>query len=222
MASVASESASYPTSDGRPMAETDLHRDLMIALIKILQARYAADPMVYVSGNLLLFYVRGNKRKHLAPDVFVVLGVAKRQRDNYLVWEQGKGPDFVIELTSSSTRREDTAKKFRLYRDVLKVREYFLFDPKGDYLKPPLRGYRLDQREYVPIEPVEGRLPSDVVHLEQQGSDLKLYDPATGRWLLAPEERIAEESFARQRAEAEVERLRRELEALRRGSSQAP
>jgi Uma2 family endonuclease len=215
MATVASESASYPTSDGRPMAETDLHRDLMVALIKTLQARYAADRMVYVSGNLLLFYVRGNKRKHLAPDVFVVKGVPKRQRDNYLVWEEGKGPDFVIELTSSSTRREDTAKKFQLYREMLHIPEYFLFDPKGDYLKPQLRGYRLDAGEYVPIEPVGGRLPSDVLglHLEQHGSDLKLYDPATGQWLFSPEEQVA-------RAEAEVERLRREIEALRRGSSQ--
>jgi Uma2 family endonuclease len=222
MASVASESASYPTSDGRPMAETDLLRDLMVALIKTLQARYAADRMVYISGNLLLFYVPGNKRKHVAPDVFVVLGVAKRQRDNYLVWEEGKGPDFVLELTSSSTRREDTAKKFELYRDVLKVREYFLFNPKGDYLKPQLQGYRLDEGEYVPVEPVQGRLPSDVVglHLEQYGSDLKLYDPATRQWLLAPEEKFAEETLARQRAEAEVERLRRELEALRRGQGQ--
>jgi len=47
----------YPTTDGRPMAETDLHRDLMVDLIRTLQAYYQADEQVYVSGNLLVFYV---------------------------------------------------------------------------------------------------------------------------------------------------------------------
>jgi Uma2 family endonuclease len=102
----------YPTSDGRPVAETDDHRELMVALIKALQAYYANDPMVYVSGNLLLFYEQGNRRSHVSPDVFVVKGVAKHRRDNYLMWEEGKGPDFVIELTSSSTRDEDIEDKF--------------------------------------------------------------------------------------------------------------
>jgi hypothetical protein len=62
----------YPTADGRPMAETDCHRDIMYALIKVLQSFYAADPNVYVSGNLLLYYVPGSKRRHVSPDVFVV------------------------------------------------------------------------------------------------------------------------------------------------------
>ena len=73
----------YPTSDGKPMAETDWHRDLMMTLIQTLGTYYAADPMVYVSGNLLVFYEPGNRRKHLSPDVFVVKGVEKRQRPNY-------------------------------------------------------------------------------------------------------------------------------------------
>jgi Uma2 family endonuclease len=220
------------------MAETDLHRDLMVALIEILRAWFAGEPMIYISGNLLLYYIPGNKRKHLAPDVFVVKGVAKRRRDNYLLWQEGKGPDFVIELTSSSTRKEDIDKKFKLYRDILKVREYFLFDPYGDYLDPPLQGYRLHKGAYRPIRPVRGRLPSKVLdlHLEQHGSNLKLYDPATAQWLLAPNEKAEQEALARQQAEqereqetlarrqaeAEVERLRREIEALRRGPTQQP
>ena len=161
----------------------------------------------------------------------MVKGVAKGRRENYLVWQEGKGPDFVIELTSSSTCKEDIDKKFKLYRDVLKVQEYFLFDPRGDYLKPSLQGYRLDNGAYVHILPVEGRLPSAVVglHLERHGDELKLYDPATGQWLLNPDEKAAQEALARQqealgrqRAEAEVERLRRENEALRRNASSQP
>jgi Uma2 family endonuclease len=225
MATVASESKNYPTSDGRPMAETDLHRNLMNLLIHRLEAWYSKDPTVYVSGNLLLFYVPGNKRKHLAPDVFVVKGVEKKLRDNYLIWEEGKGPDVVIEVTSSTTRKEDISKKFELYRDVLKVPEYFLFDPRGDYLKPPLRGYRLVNGAYRPIEPERSRFRSDELglYLWQDGADLKIYDPVSHQWLLAPEEKNAQDTVALQQAEEalqaakkELERLRRENEELRR------
>ena len=42
----------------------------------------------------------------------------------------------------------------------MQVAEYFLFDPRGEYLSPALQGYRLIEGQYVPIEPVSGRLPS--------------------------------------------------------------
>ncbi len=81
----------YPTSDGKPMAETDWHRDLMNALIQTLKVWYAAQSRVYVSGNLLLFHKPGNRRRHVSPDVFVVKGVAKHDRPNYLLWEEAQG-----------------------------------------------------------------------------------------------------------------------------------
>jgi len=240
----------YPTSDGKPMAETDTHRDLMSTLIETLKAFYQADPRVYVSGNLLIFYEPRNKRRHISPDVFVVKGVPKQVRPNYLVWEEGKGPDIVIELTSSSTRQEDVKKKFDLYQNTLKVKEYFLFDPLGDYLDLPLRGYRLRAGNYHPIRKVNGRLPSQVLglHLERDGNQLRLYDPSTQQRLPTPQEAQQRDKQARQqaeqarqqaeqaqqqaeqaqrqaeqaqqRAEAETERLRRENEELRRRMSE--
>jgi Uma2 family endonuclease len=152
------------------MAETQTHAQVMMDLITTLQDHFAAVPDVYVWGNLLLFYEEGNRRKHVSPDVFVVRGVPKEPpRDNYLVWEEGKAPDVVFEITSKSTDREDRKKKRELYRDVLKVPEYFLFDPFEEYLKPSMQGYRLAAGEYAPIEPVGDRLPSDVLglHLER-------------------------------------------------------
>ncbi len=124
-------------------------------------------------------------------------------------------------------------KKFEIYRDILRVSEYFLFDPTEDYLDPPLQGFRLAGTTYVPITPIAGRLPSQVpgLHLERDGTNLRLFDPATGQRLLtrlegreAAERRAAEErrrsaaakANARRLAE-ENERLRREIEALRRG-----
>src|SRR4051812_34402726 len=100
----------YPTGDGKPMAETDQHRELMQDLIRTLMFFFLNVEDVYVSGNLLLFYERGNRRRHVSPDVFVVRGVAKQRRENYLLWEE-KRPSVVIELTSKSTKREDEGTK---------------------------------------------------------------------------------------------------------------
>lgn len=122
-------------------------------------------------------------------------------------------------------------KKFTIYRDILKVSEYFVFDATEDYLNPPLRGFRLVGGEYVATEPIAGRLPSQVLglHLEREGQALRLFDPARGQHLLtraegreAAERRAADERRRADTAEAasarlaeENERLRRQLEALR-------
>ena len=200
----------YPSSDGQPMAETDVHRKRMTETIETLEDWFAPDPNVYVSGNLLVYYVPGNRYRHLAPDVFVVRGVPKRERERYLVWEE-KPLEAVIELTSKSTEGEDLDDKFALYQNVLKVREYFLFDPRAEYLDPPFQGHRLVKGHYEPIEPVDGRLPSKVLglHLERRGSELRLYDPKTKRILPTRKELNAALT-------SEVEQLRRELEDLKR------
>src|SRR5262245_19352317 len=126
----------YPTSDGRPMAETDLHRDLMAALIETLKWWFREDPRTYVSGNLLVYYEKRNKRVHVSPDVFVVPEVGNHRRENYLLWEEGRGLDLVIELTSKTTMIEDIEEKYNLYVEKLGVKEYFLFDPEEEYLDP--------------------------------------------------------------------------------------
>lgn len=222
----------YPTSDGKPMAETEIHRDLMMDLIRTLQRHFAGDPMVCVSGNLLMYYEEGDKWRHVSPDVFVVFGIEKRTRLNYLVWDEGKGPDVVIELTSRSTSSEDQKGKKQLYQDVLKVPEYFLFDPTEENLHPSLQGFRLVEDQYEPIESIEDRLPSALLglHLERVGNQLRLHNPATGQRLPTPAEfeadlvtRAAEFAARATGAEAraagvetENERLRREVEELRR------
>jgi Uma2 family endonuclease len=199
----------YPTSDGRPMAETDTHRQVMVDLIATLQDHFADDPLAYVSGNLLLYYERGNKRARVAPDVFVVRGVPKLPpRNYYLLWREGKAPDVVIEVTSRKTRSEDR-KKWMLYQDVLRIPEYFLFDPREEYLKPSLQGCRLRRRRYIPIEPIFGRLPSMGLglHLERKDTELRLHDPANCRRLLTLAEQVKAAETARVIAAAEASRL---------------
>jgi Uma2 family endonuclease len=116
----------YPSADGKPLAETQFSIDAIIDTIQVLKDHFSARPNVYVSGNLLLFYEKGNPRKRVAPDVFVVFGVPKLPpRDNYLVWKEGTAPDCIIEITSRLTKQEDLKKKWLIYRDILRVSEYF-------------------------------------------------------------------------------------------------
>ena len=170
--------------------------------------------------------------------MFVTRGIPKLpERDTYKLWVEGKGPDAVIEVTSKSTARVDQRSKFDLYRDVLKVREYFMFDPREKTLAGvSLCGYRLIDGQYELIPKSGDRLVSEVLglHLEASGEELRLYDPERGAYLLTPEEireafelrplpeppqkpRPSERSRPATAAEAEVQRLRREIEALRGG-----
>jgi len=225
----------YPESDGKPIAETPIHYDNLAGLMQMLKDHYAGDPSVYISGNMFLYFVEGDPKKSISPDVFVTLGVGNRYRNIYCTWlEGGKGPDLVVEMTSPKTRREDAGKKFLIYQDILKVREYFRYDPLDEYLKPPLQGHRLVEGRYVPIEAVVGRLHSEVTGLDffRDGTDLKVSDPRTGKTYLTLAESLVEQRRSRRLIEeqdreieaerlrteamqAEVERLRRELDELR-------
>ena len=209
----------YPTSDGRPMAESDLHREVMVAAIDTLQLHYTGQP-VYVSGNILLFYRPGDKLRHVSPDVLVVLGLEPRSRDNYLLWEEGRAPNVVIEVTSPSTRKEDLKDKLKIYRDEIGVAEYFLFDPRSEYLNPVLQGHRLRPGRYMPIAPVAGRLPSQELglHLEADGSQLRFYDPASERWLPT---RLQQTDAALKRSEAGRRQSDAALEQSEAGRQQA-
>ncbi len=58
-----------------------------------------------------------------------MLGVPKRERLSWVVWEEGKGPDLVIELLSETTAEQDKNEKKQIYQDQLRVPEYFWYDP---------------------------------------------------------------------------------------------
>ncbi len=213
----------YPESDGQPVAETDVHRTLMFELIGMLQAFFRADPHVYISGNLFVYYQEGNPRRVVAPDVFVVQGVPNRLRRIYKLWEEGVVPAVVFELTSRSTRGEDLHTKYDLYAR-LGVTEYFLFDPLGEYLRPPLRGYRLQQGRYRPLAPAEdGSLWSAALGLalHVRGTQLRLYDPEHQRWLPTPQEETAARRAAEERAEVAEERASVEAAGRRVAEEQA-
>jgi Uma2 family endonuclease len=197
----------YPAGDGQPMDETGIHRANRTGLIQTLKDYFADEPMVYVAGCLHVFYAEGDPKKYLAPDVFVVRGAENRSRDRYLIWEEGKGPDLVIELMSKARRHQDR-KRFEIYRDILRVPELFLIDPSGGYFDSPLQGFRWSESGYLPIQPGRGPgLSSEVLGLDlaREGYALRLYDRDTGRKLPTPDEEIAEAESMR----AQFEKARR-------------
>lgn len=194
----------YPSSDGRPFAEGDLHFDLMADCIKGLR-----------------YHEEGNPKARISPDCYVVLGAGMRLRDSYKVWEEnGLVPDVVFEFTSRQTRHEDRTKKWPVYERVLRVPEYFQFDPEGDYLEPRLQGFRLVNGRHVRMEMMDNRLHSDVLGLDlvHKGEEFRLFDPARGKFLFMPFVYIRHkeaESEALWALEVEKSRLRAEITALR-------
>ena len=129
----------YPDSDGQPLAESDFQLKPLVYAYTALAGRYRDRDDVYVSADLFVYYEQGNPRAVVAPDVFVVLGAPGHDRRTYKLWEEPKAPDFVLEITSHTTRAEDEGTKRRVYAR-LGVREYWRFDPTGDWLDPPLKG----------------------------------------------------------------------------------
>jgi Uma2 family endonuclease len=209
------EQIEYPESDGKPMGETDLHRDWMFHILEVLRWRYRGQ-RVYIASDLLVYYQEGEPRKFVVPDDFVVLDCDPGRRRTFKIWQEGKAPDVVFEVTSRRTRREDQTFKPQTYA-ALGVAEYFLYDPTADYLDPPLQGFRLTKRGYRRIKAEAGALSCTVlgIQLRLEGSELLMLDSETGARLQtraeAADARVAE-------LEAELERLRADLKGKRRGN----
>src|SRR5436305_7682048 len=211
----------YPESDGQPMSESDLHRKEMTYLIDALTEHFRRADDIYVAGNLFFYYKKGDPRSVVAPDLFVVKGVVKRNRKVYKLWEEHRSPCLVVEVTSDTTRDEDLSDKLTVY-EQLGVEEYFLFDPLCDYLGPRLQGHRLVNGRYrpAPLE-ADGSLVSRTagVTFRVEEEHLRLTETSSGKPLLRYEEHAARALQAEARAsdlERENARLRAELERLRR------
>ena len=232
----AAQTLVYPSSDGEPMAETERHRKALTDLIDILDKHFQHVPDVHVSGNLLIYYEEGNPRKSVSPDVFMVHGVSKKELRTYKTWEQQPTLDFVLELASPSTFARDFNEKKEIYAKILKVKEYYIYDPYGE-IDPHFVGFRLVGEEYQEIAFVDGRIPSAVLGLDLGERDgvLRMYNPVPAEWLYPSRERLdqaearaaqeirarqdaearaAQEIRARQDAEAELAKVRAALERL--------
>ena len=215
---VVPETIDYPDSDGLPMAESESQFWPILYVGSALDRYYQARDDVYVVGNLLLYYQEGDPGKSVSPDLMVVLGASKHIRSSYRLWEEPKAPDFVLEIASESTHRIDRGEKRDLYAGM-GVLEYWQYDPVGDYLEPPLLGFRLVEGRYLPISATaqEGgmlALRSEVLGLELHLTPgapvreaLHFYDPVRGEYLRT----YREEAQARREAEGRLEQTEGQL-----------
>ncbi len=195
------EEIEYPASDGEPMAEADPHRQDMTYLVDALGDHFRDQANVYVTGNLFIYYLKGDPSACVAPDLFVVKGVAAHNRKTYKLWQERRVPCLVVEVTSRSTQTKDEKKKSLYAR--LGVKEYFRFDPEGEYLNPRLQGFRLGANgRYRRLRPAaDGTLRSRTlgVAMGVEADRLRLTG-TTGERLL----RYTESEGARRAAETEV------------------
>ncbi|MFM9963764.1 MAG: Uma2 family endonuclease [Planctomycetaceae bacterium] len=214
----------YPDSDGQPMAESDSQRKPLSYAVEALDIFFQDRPDAYVTGNIFLYFQKGDPTDVVSPDVFVVFGAEKRDRRSYKLWEEPKAPDFILEITSGSTRSKDQGTKKGLYQ-FLGVTEYFCYDPTGDYLDPALIGFQLQEGRYVPIAPKKFSsasivVPSTILGLDLQVADhtFRFVDQTTGLLLPSHREERSQRIAAEQRAseaEARVRELEEQMAAMR-------
>ncbi|MGF1477946.1 MAG: Uma2 family endonuclease [Cyanophyceae cyanobacterium] len=138
-----------PCDDDIPM-ETQRHKFQMDLLIEQLLLWLETRDNGYVSGNMFVYYSMAQIRNQdfRGPDFFAVLGVPKKERKSWVVWEEGKGPDVVIELLSDSTRDQDKTEKKAIYQNQMRVPEYFWFDP---FNPQDWAGFALRDGVYEPL-----------------------------------------------------------------------
>jgi Uma2 family endonuclease len=205
----------YLESDGKPLGETDKHRRLILYFIFALDTFFRRKKDVYVSGNLMLYYAEGDSGKVISPDVFLVKGVKKGDRRTYKLWEEKGAPNVVIEISSRKTKRDDFGKKMKIYAE-LGVKEYYIFDPDYPKNRQAFNAYHLSNEQYIPVFIKDGRVYSHELGLEMvdTGETLRLFNPKTKQFLMTPDE----ESLARQQAESELVRLRKELARIKQHS----
>jgi Uma2 family endonuclease len=209
--------AELPYDDGIPM-ESARHKAQMDLLIDVLFPWLAEREDGFVGGNMFVYYSLAQVRNKdfKGPDFFVVLGVPQGERRSWVVWEEGKAPDVVIELLSDSTASTDKNEKKLIYQNQMRVPEYFWFDP----FKPDdLAGFSIHERGYQPILPnAQNQLVSSSLGLALQlwTGNYQGINATWLRWatldgeLLPTTAEIAEQE--RQRAEQETQRAEQETQ----------
>ncbi|MDX2244172.1 MAG: Uma2 family endonuclease [Leptolyngbyaceae cyanobacterium bins.302] len=189
----------FPSGDfysDEPPLESDLHRDQIELLIRLLKWHWRSRDDFYTTGNLTVYYSPNQKKSEYfrGPDFFVVLGTEKKPRKSWVVWEEGgKYPNIIVELLSDSTADVDRGEKKTIFQDIWRVPDYFWFHP--DTLE--FQGFHIVDGTYQPIEPTpQGWLWSEQLELFLGIHDrqLRFFTPE-GRLVPLPE------TDAEQRAE---------------------
>jgi Uma2 family endonuclease len=175
-------------SDEPPM-ETELHLRQLMLLIQSLELLWKDRQDFYAFGNLTIYYSPNQRKSEYfrGPDFFVVLGVARKPRKSWVVWEEeGKYPHVIIEILSDSTAETDRGLKKEIYQETFRTPNYFWFDPTSLEFK----GFQLMAGKYEEIAANEqGWLWSQQLELflGVHDSQLRFFTPE-GKLVPTPEE----------------------------------
>lgn len=191
-----------PCDDGMPM-ETLRHDFHLSLLIDALHSWLAARDNGFAGGNMFLYYSLEQVRHNpfIGPDFFVTLDVPKGERKSWVVWQEGKGPDVVVELLSESTARYDKTAKKSICATQVRTPEYYWYGP---FDAKDFAGFILNNGDYQPL-PVnaQGRILSLVLNLEL-GPWSGAYRDIAADWLrwFTPQGELLPTEAAQQHADA--------------------
>jgi Uma2 family endonuclease len=212
--------------DGIPM-ETQRHKLQVDFLIDQLLLWLEQREDGYVGGNMFVYYslAQVKNQDFKGPDFFAVLGVPKGERRCWVLWEEEKAPDVVIELLSPTTAAIDKTTKKEIYQNKLRVPEYFWYDP---FNPDECAGFVLENGVYQPLSPdQQGRFISQKLGLALIRW-LGMYKGVEATWLRwqtldgvllpTPEEdartRVEQEKQRAETAERKLARLEAKLNSL--------
>jgi len=209
----------YPDTDGKPMAEDTLQFEWIVTIKGGLDDLFAADPNVFVAGDLFWYPVEGHPEIVVAPDTMVAFGRPKGHRMSYRQWEEGGvAPQVVFEVLSPANRFGELSRKFGFY-DRHEAEEYYIYNPDPPHLE--LSGFVRRQGRLEEVEAMNGHVsPRLGVRFEMGDGGLRIFRPDGTPFLtfqeLADARRAADRRAEqeRQRAEQalhELEQLRRQL-----------
>ena len=212
------EDVILPPSDlysDEPPLETELHLRQIILLFKCLEWLWRDRTDFYAAGNLTIYYSLSKRKSEdfRGPDFFVVLDTERKTRKSWVVWEEdGKYPNFILEILSESTANTDKELKKKLYQNTFRTPDYFWFDPYTS----EFAGFHLVDGKYQPLE------ANNQGHLWSQQLDLYLgihqgllrFFTSSGQLVPTPEEEAESERQQKELAINKAERLAAKLREL--------
>ncbi len=202
----------YPETDGTEMGQNSIHFWLINNLAQMLGLFFAWRTDVFVTGDIMLYYEKGEPKKFVAPDLMICFGVKNTPRRVYELWKEDVPPSIIFEIASESTWQKDVSRKLALYERI-GVQEYYIYDPERNYLPNPLLAYQLKDGEYELVETKNSRIYSPLLNLElvDDGFSLKFFNHETIEYLPTIIELAAKERIAKNK----IEQLENEIAELK-------
>jgi Uma2 family endonuclease len=208
------EALLYPSSDGNPMADNTKQYQWIVRIKENLEVEHQDREDVVIAGDLLWYpeSVDNPPAPCQAPDIMVIFGRSKGDRQSYKQWEEDNIPlQVCFEILSESNRtgRGKTQMAYKLdFYERYGIEEYYLYDP--DFFT--LKGYLRTQGKLQPIAQMSNWVsPRLGIRFDwQPGQELVIYGAQGDRFLSTIEhvqaKREAErEAQAAQQAQREAE-----------------